>query len=116
MGTRLTRPSGQAGPSATAIWRQWKLGGRRRRRSQAWTDLGRRGFDYFGQRRGGLRPGGRSDLRRGRGRSELAGLDDFLHLGTFQCFVFEQTIGDDFELVAVLIDDGSGDFVSLVDD
>src|SRR5260221_14194401 len=114
MGTRLTRPSGQAGPSATAIWRQWKLGGRRRRRSQARTDFGRRGFDYFGQRRGGLRPGGRSDLRRGGGRSELGGLGGFLHRGTFEGFVFEQAIGGDFVVVAGLKDHVFGDFGSLV--
>ena len=44
----------------------------------------------------------RTDIRRRLGRRrERSGADDFFHLRAVERFVFEQAVGDDFQLVAV---------------
>ena len=75
-----------------------------RRRAESGIEFRRSGLGNFRQRSGRLRSGRRVNLRRWSWRSEFAGPHDLINLTAVKRFVFEQTIGDQLQFVAMAVD------------
>src|SRR5579872_1606746 len=93
-----------------------RSGCRRRRGPESGQMRWNRFRRNFRQRRCRLGAGRRFDFRRRGWRGKLASADDLLHLRAFERLVLQQRVGDQFEFVAIRVNDLLRDFEGVVDD